>query len=281
MKRETIWLILSSLIAITLLATSCVPAVTKEEAAPSKEAANNITATITFIVPKELPPATVGIPYSYSFATATNPTGGNPPYTFVLGSGVGFPPFGLILDLNGLLSGTPTAAGTRTFEVCVKDLGGNQACGNTSLTVNTPEVWTGAFEIIGREEQRFNGVNYSQEYHASGEFSFRILSDDTIKGSGTAQGEYTSFQSSGGNILEGEASFTTDFSVRGYYYQGVESTIQFKDLSPSEFTITTMTHWKDGETTSYTLSVPIFYGFTFRDIGIQIVDGATDEDTEG
>jgi len=282
MKKKTIWLVVGCLFTTALLVTSCNQAVTKEEAAPSEEAANNITATITFIVPKELPPATVGIPYSYSFATATNPAGGNPPYTFVLGSGVGFPPFGLILDLNGLLSGTPTAAGTRTFEVCVNDLGGNQACQMTSLTVEAaPAVWTGTFEIIGAEDQNSIGVNYVQEYHASGEFSFRILSDDTIEGSGTAQGEYTSFQSSGGNILEGEASFTTDFSVRGYYYQGVESTIQFRDLSPSEFTITTTTYWKDGETTSYTLSVPVFYGFTYMAIGIEIVDGATDEDTEG
>ena len=55
--------------------------------------------------------------------------------------------------------------------------------------------------------------------------------------------------------------------------------ILFKDLSPSEFTITTTIHWKRGETTSYTSSRPVFYGFTFRDIGMQVTDGATDEDT--
>ncbi len=280
MKRETIWLILSSLIAIILLATSCAPVVTEEETAPSEEAANDITAAITFIVPEELPSATVGIPYSYSFATATNPAGGNPPYTFALGSGVGFPPFGLILDLNGLLSGTPTAAGTRTFEVCVKDLGGNQACGNTSLTVNTAEAWTGTFEIIGEEDQNSIGVNYAQEYHVSGEFSFTILSDDTIEGSGSAQGEYTS-TSGDGDRYEAEASFTTSFSVTGYYYEGIESVIQFRDLSPSEFTLTGMTYWKSGEVDGpYELSTyPIFYGFTYMAIGIEIVDGATDEDT--
>jgi len=53
----------------------------------------------------------------------------------MLGSGVGFPPFGLTLDVNGLLNGTPTAAGAREFEVCVKDISGNQACATTSLTI--------------------------------------------------------------------------------------------------------------------------------------------------
>lgn len=75
------------------------------------------TSTIVFTVPEELPSAKVGVPYSFSFATAANPTGGHPPYSFLLGSGVGFPPFGLILNVNGTLSGTPTATGTRTFEV--------------------------------------------------------------------------------------------------------------------------------------------------------------------
>jgi len=90
---------------------------------------------IAFAVPDPLPSATVGVPYQFAFSTADNPAGGNPPYTFMLGSGVGFPPFGLILDVNGLLNGTPTAAGTREFEVCVKDLNGNQVCAPTSLTV--------------------------------------------------------------------------------------------------------------------------------------------------
>jgi hypothetical protein len=239
--------------------------------------------TITFTVPDELPPATVGVPYEYSFATPTNPTGGNPPYSFVLGSGVGFVPFGLILDLNGSLHGTPTAAGTRVFEVCVKDLSGNQACGETSLTVEeAPEVWRGTFEIIGREGQSSVGSNFVQEYHASGEFSFRVLSDDTIEGSGTAEGEYSSSETSGsGDRYEAEASFTTSFSVTGYYYQGAESSIRFTDLSPSEFTLTGTTYWKSGEVNSgYTLSTyPIFYGFTSMGIGMQIADGATDEDT--
>ena len=239
------------------------------------------TTTIVFTVPEELPLANVGVPYSFSFAKATNPTGGNPPYTFLLGSGVGFPPFGLTLNVDGTLNCTPTAAGTRTFEVCVKDLSGNQACGTTSLTVEaTPAVWTGTFEIIGEEDQTSIDVNYVQEYHVVGDFSFTILSDNTIKGSGSAQGEYTS-TSGDGDRYEAEASFSTNFSVTGSYYEDIESVIQFGDLSPPEFTLTGMTYWKSGEVNGpYEMSTyPIFYGFTYMAIGIEIADGAVNEGT--
>ena len=118
MKRATLYV---SLLLVVVLGISACTA----QAPPE----------ITFTVPDQLPEATVGVPYQFNFSMANNPTGGNPPYTFILGSGVGFPPFGLVLDVNGLLNGTPTAAGTREFEVCVKDLSGNQACATTSLTV--------------------------------------------------------------------------------------------------------------------------------------------------
>ncbi|MFH0805253.1 MAG: putative Ig domain-containing protein [Patescibacteria group bacterium] len=75
------------------------------------------------------PDATVGVPCSYEFSElipllGTNNSGGTDIYTFYLGSGVGFPPMGLILGIDGVLKGTPTAAGTSKFEVCVKDVGG-------------------------------------------------------------------------------------------------------------------------------------------------------------
>jgi len=99
------------------------------------------------------PPATVGAPYNYSFCDpaptnpndlcgamqdADNPSGGHNPYHFTLGPGVGFQQFGLILNLNGLLTGTPTIAGNRTFEVCAVDLDGNQACDNVTMIVENP-----------------------------------------------------------------------------------------------------------------------------------------------
>jgi len=85
--------------------------------------------------------------YSYSFckpdlvrpsdlcgAYATNPTGGNPPYHFVLDSG-GFAPMGLVLYPNGMLIGKPSAPGTNHFRVCAVDLSENQACVNVDMVV--------------------------------------------------------------------------------------------------------------------------------------------------
>jgi hypothetical protein len=94
---------------------------------------------------------TVGQAFSYSFCKpdlasvaalcgtqaggTTSPTGGQPTYHFQLGSGVGFPPIGLTLNLNGILSGTPTNSGTSTFSVCAVDLAGKSACSTVSMTV--------------------------------------------------------------------------------------------------------------------------------------------------
>lgn len=59
----------------------------------------------------------VGAPFSGQIAIA----GGTPPDTLSVDSGA-LPP-GLALDSAGLISGTPTQAGTFTFEVDVKDSG--------------------------------------------------------------------------------------------------------------------------------------------------------------
>lgn len=128
----------------------------------------NLTATATFGPKKtalkfdatnKLADAPLGGEYSYSFcepaiskkdpcdASATNPRGGTPPYHFELESGVGFPPLGLTLNQNGMLTGKPTAAGERKFSVCAVDLAGEQACRETSLTVTDPitGTWEGSY----------------------------------------------------------------------------------------------------------------------------------------
>ena len=112
---------------------------------------------IEFSVPASLEPATKDEPYSYSFCKqepavndtsdlcggpfdgSINPSGGESPYHFTLGTAGGFPPFGMILNLNGLLTGTPTAEGTSFFTVCAVDVAGAQVCRETSLKVNAVE----------------------------------------------------------------------------------------------------------------------------------------------
>lgn len=62
-----------------------------------------------------LPGGVAGAAYSQSLSA----TGGTPPYAYLLGSG-SLPP-GVSLSGAGLLSGTPTAAGTYSFTVQVTD----------------------------------------------------------------------------------------------------------------------------------------------------------------
>lgn len=114
---------------------------------------------IIFTPLAELPEATEGVPYSYTFCepdsarsgatcgelagATTNPIGGNPPYSFSQQFGSGFIPPGLGLELNGLLRGTPTLPGKYTFGICVKDLK-DEVCRTTSLTVKPKSEQSGS-----------------------------------------------------------------------------------------------------------------------------------------
>jgi len=112
--------------------------------------------------PVVLPEGKVGKPYEYSYCNPkpadklglcgginpnNNPRGGKGPYSFYLGSGTGFPPFGLSLNLNGILSGIPTAAGERTFEVCAKDIGGDYDCESYTMTIVEDTGVAGIWEL--------------------------------------------------------------------------------------------------------------------------------------
>jgi len=109
--------------------------------------------TIVFSPPSELPSATVGEEYEYSFCEpdsamsgavcggltpATNPLGGKPPYSMIYGSGIH--PTGINLALNGTLKGTPTIAGTYNFEVCARDGFGTEDCEYVSIDVEEQEI---------------------------------------------------------------------------------------------------------------------------------------------
>lgn len=125
----------------------------KGEPAFQFNAPDTLTATAgeyfeySFCDPK---PATDTSPCGPMPATS-NPTGGNPAYHFVLGSGTGFPPFGLSLGKDGILKGTvdkSEAGRTKTIDVCAVDLSGDSVCREVSLTVSAPPptlsgIWTG------------------------------------------------------------------------------------------------------------------------------------------
>lgn len=82
----------------------------------------------------ELPPASVGVPYTHPLAAA----GGSPPYQWSVISGA--LPAGLTLSPQGLISGTPTAAGTFGVQIQVADQAGATASRAFSILVTTGVV---------------------------------------------------------------------------------------------------------------------------------------------
>jgi hypothetical protein len=86
------------------------------------------------------------------FAMGGNPKGGLPPYHFQLDTAGGFPPIGLILGLNGILSGTPANGTDRpspyAFRVCAVDLAGSNVCPTANILV-LPPPYSGTFRDLG------------------------------------------------------------------------------------------------------------------------------------
>jgi hypothetical protein len=73
--------------------------------------------------------------------SALNPssrvTGGNGPYHFELEAMGGFPPIGLVVDVNGVLRGTPKGTLGSKFRVCAVDMGGARSC--QTITLQAPQ----------------------------------------------------------------------------------------------------------------------------------------------
>ena len=153
------------------------------------------TTTIT-VTPAALGNCTAGVACSTSFAAS----GGKAPYAITLGSG-SLPP-GLAL-VNGVLSGTPTQAGSFTFTITATDA--NQVAGNHdyTMTVNAPSlaVWPGSSVL----DDAMVGNAYSQQFTASGgntPYSFAIsggalpaglalAANGLLSGSPAATGNFT------------------------------------------------------------------------------------------
>jgi Putative Ig domain. len=140
-----------------------------------------------------VPTGTTAVPYSATLAAL-----GADPFEFRLTGGT-LPP-GLALSLSGAITGTPTMAGSFSFQVTVTDSNGREGARNFTLTViNDPDIVSGA-PVDGTI-----GVPYSHTVTASGTgpFGFAVtagalpgglaLDPDTgvIAGTPTAAGAYT------------------------------------------------------------------------------------------
>jgi hypothetical protein len=106
---------------------------------------------------------------AYPAGTQMQATGGVPPYTWQLGVGSGPFPAGLLLNMNGTITGMPTATGVfNTFTIEVSDseptpMTFTTTAGQLSITVTNALSGSYAFE--------FSGFNSSGAFVAAGSFT--------------------------------------------------------------------------------------------------------------
>jgi hypothetical protein len=123
-----------------------------------------IVAALSITTQAPLPGGVVGVPYTQAFAA----TGGTPPYQWSVSAGT--VPTGLTLNATTdttttvSLAGTPTAAGTFSFTIQVKDSAARTATQAFTITVAAGVKLTTAPPLPDGTV----GVSYSQQFSATG-----------------------------------------------------------------------------------------------------------------
>jgi hypothetical protein len=122
-----------------------------------------VNPAVTITSPTTLPGGYQGAVYPGATLTATGGSGTGYSWTWAAASGSSLPA-GLSLSTGGAISGTPTAGGTFSVVVTVKDSANNTAAATDSLTVESKLAVTTASPLQG------GSVNtlYSQQLAASG-----------------------------------------------------------------------------------------------------------------
>jgi uncharacterized protein (TIGR03437 family) len=155
----------------------------------------SVTFTLTVnagfvITTQTLPNGSLGVAYSQTLHTS----GGTPPVTFSLSPSTIFsqnnPPPGLGMNSGGVLSGTPTKAGSFTFQVTAIDSVKNLANATYTITIGTALVLTTASPL----PSGVAGTPYSQLLFASGgtpPYTFSIVGNPPPGLSITASGNLT------------------------------------------------------------------------------------------
>jgi large repetitive protein len=157
-----------------------------------------------------LPPGTVGTVYD-SPGLQFSATGGNPPYTWSVASGSSLPA-GLTLDpTTGLLSGTPTAAGTYNFGITATDMSSPPV----PVTVNFTLVVSGPQNLMG-----LNG-SYAFEfrgYNSTGFVAFAgTFTANGIGGITAGEEDYNSIGSTPVNYTSLVGTYTLGTDGRGTF----------------------------------------------------------------
>ncbi len=121
---------------------------------------NSVTVVAPAIIlsPSTLPGGTTGVPYSQSVTAS----GGTTPYNFAVTAGS--LPIGLALTGSGVLSGTPTVAGTYGFTITATDAFGSTGAQAYSVVVVAPTIVLAPAVLPAGQA----GSAYSQTLTASG-----------------------------------------------------------------------------------------------------------------
>lgn len=159
-----------------------------------------VTGASMVISPATLPNGTAGTAYSQTVST----TGGTAPYTYIRDPAGGALPTGLTVSSSGVLSGTPTAAGSFTFAIKATDsstgTGPFSQSRSYTVTINAPTIAVSPTTLPNPTA----GVAYSQTLTASGgspAYAFAItsgalpqgltLTGNAIAGTPTLTGTFT------------------------------------------------------------------------------------------
>ncbi|HLI63990.1 MAG TPA: Ig domain-containing protein, partial [Terriglobales bacterium] len=134
-----------------------------ESPAQTAQAQLSITVNVITITTQTLPAGSINVPYAASLTAV----GGVTPYSWTLTSGT--LPAGLNLNSTGVISGTPTATGSSTFEVQVADSEQPPATASAQLTL-TINSQGNPGALSGNYVFYLNGFNSSGAWTLAGSF---------------------------------------------------------------------------------------------------------------
>lgn len=181
------------------------------------------------ITTSSLPSGTVGVSYP---ATNLSGTGGKTPYTW---SWSGNTPPGLSLSTGGIISGTPTTAGTYNFTIQVKDSSSPQqtATANLSIVINPPATYS----ISGRVTLSGSGLS-GVTMTLTGATSTTTPTDGNgnYAFSGAANGNYTLSPSLSGYTFTPTSRniSVNNANVTGQDFTATATNAGFLQVTPSE-----------------------------------------------
>ena len=201
---------------------------------------NPVCPTIT-VNPPTAVNGTVGSAYSQTFTGS----GGTGPYTFARVTGT-LPP-GLILNANnGLLSGTPTQAGTFGFTIEATDVLGCLGTRGYSVTIVCPTITVNP----ATAPNGFVGTAYIQTFGGgggTGPYTFVRVSGTlppgltlngitgTLSGTPTTQGSYTfTIEATASNGCTGTRDYTVTISGNGLMFYPLPAPVRFLDTRPAQ-----------------------------------------------